>query len=343
MVVYRPQAPRRPDQLIQKPKATHVVSISKCTNDYARALANPFTGPLACVPSYPAMMSLKTKQWTKGTFSTSATTGLGFCVVDPYRTAFNDVNSNVVSFSTYALSTINSLAPGAFGFPTNAQFSTAELGPLPSQLQFRLVACGVRIRYIGTELNRGGQKIGLMDPTRSSLDGHGIADFNAEITSVKFPIAREWTSVLYRPVDNADLTFATSITPGYNFSMGFIVQGASSTTPLEYEYELYSVVEYQGRIARGQTPSHYDPTGMAAVNSVSVLSKALLPNSQSDAARETQIIGQTTHYIANGISHANTISKTIDNAVQGGSSLMSSLGKAWNFVEGLAAPLMALI
>lgn len=334
----KPKAAARP---AGKPKS--VVTMSKCASDYTRALTNPFTGPLACIPSYPAMNSLKTRQWAKGNVSTSATTGFGFIVVDPTRAMFNDGNAVYYTLSTFAGTSIADTGTGVSVGNTNAQFSYLQVGPLASQLQFRVVACGVRIRYIGTENNRGGSKTGLSDPTHDTLIGRTVVNFNAEETSKRFAVNRNWTQVLYRPVITNELEYAPQIYSTACPNMGFIIQGASNTTPLEYEFEVYAIGEYQGRDARGQTSSHYDPTGFAAVNTVSNTSLALRPNDHPDKTRENMMMQQTNHYIANGISTVSHTAQHISNAVDAGSDFMSSVGKAFSFVEGLVAPIMAII
>lgn len=316
--------------------------MSKCAHDYARCLSNPFTGPLACVPSYPAMMSLKTRSWSRGTFSTG-TNGFGFVIVDPFRGGFNDSNSVSWSTSLYAGTTCSVGGTDVLFSNTNAQYQLSSLGDDPALLQARVVAAGLRIRYIGTELNRGGQKIGLMDPTHDSLDGRNISSANNELQSKVFPVSREWSTVLYRPVFDYELNYQQTSPPTNDeFYMGFLVQAASSATPLEYEFEFYVITEYQGRTVRGQTASHHDPVGFAAVNTTATTSKSLLPNSEKDTHREESFLGQVSRYVKDGVTSVTHFIESAEQAYEVGADIVSGGTKLLGKIEGLAKPILSI-
>jgi len=145
----------------------------------------------------------------------------------------------------------------------------------------------------------------LSDPTHTSLDGRSLSDFDAEVQSRRFPVDRKWLTVLYRPVVDVDDEFKGTFPNGAtdpNWYMGFALAGASATTALTYEWEYYSIYEYQGRNIRGMAPSHYDPTGYAAVHSVSQMGKHLLPSDQDASTRSGSFLSEVGNYLGSALS-----------------------------------------
>lgn len=300
-----------------KPKSAQGPRLSKCAADYARCLANPFSGPLACVPSFPATSSLKSRVWIKGVFSTG-TSGIGFIAADPSSMCVYNPPANAATFFTL---------PGFAG--TDMNFGSANVGfassnavnaagnVSPSGVVYRVVSCGLRIRYIGTELNRGGIILGLHDLNHNSLYERDFASIDGEINSVRFRVDREWKTVLYKPVIDTDDNFASAFptfTPSGNdnsFYMGFIVSSPTATIPESYEYEIYGVYEFQGRIIRGQTPSHFDPVGYAAAHSVSQSPTQMIPFSGPAEVHEQSFLQKTVGYLEDGISVAGRIGKAV--------------------------------
>ncbi len=288
------------EAMTEMSKTSHV---SRGSSDYARCVANPFDGPVGGIPSFPSVKSIKQRAWAKGVLNTSPTTGFGYIVVNPSQLSFNDAvgvgytNSN---FNDTVIGVPGSGSGNAF-ITSNSQYDTSQLGTTAASLQFRVVACGVRVRYVGSELERGGQKVGLMDPTHDTLVGRGISDFDAELDSKRFAVSREWTYVLYRPITNSELQYQSTVDP--SFSMGFTIQASSATTSLTYEFEAYVVTEFQGRTIRGQTPTLHDPTGFAAVDYTLQTSKHLLPTTSNNSKREGSVMSDVIKYIAHGVSH----------------------------------------
>lgn len=259
-----------------------MTSISNCTSDYARALVNPFSGPLACVPNYPALLTLKQRSYVKGTFATG-TTGNGWIVADPSYSAVNDQTSAFSTLSTFGGTTVNLVGGGGVQqTESNSQYALGTIGPGLSLV--RNVAFGIRIRYIGTELDRGGQIVALCDPNHNSLQGRAFTDFDAEEVSRRFPVDRQWVTVLYSPYFVTDTDFFSNFpvyTPAAtdpSFFMGIMVQAASAGVSLSYEYEVYGLYEFQGRNIRGMTPSHVDNVGFGAVNAAGAFGAVSKPH-----------------------------------------------------------------
>lgn len=320
------------------------MSLSACAADYAKCLANPFTGPLACIPDFPVLYSSKQRVWAKGSFSTG-TLGLGFIVANPLAAAANDLTCVWTSSAIYALNSVDITNVNTVTVLSNSQYANANFGPTPANIQCRIVGAGLRIRYMGSELNRGGYKIALLDPTHDSLNNATVATMRAEPTSVEFAVKREWTQVLYRPVYNDEMQFADAINTAAPY-MAFLVQSATATTSLEYEYEFSVVYEFQGRTIKSMTPSHSDPTGFAAVNASSLTSPALIPNNTPDKQRENMSLQTAAHYVGQGISSVSSGLETASGFVKSGAKVVSQAHNFWKDIEeifSMAAPLLFLL
>lgn len=175
---------------------------------------------------------------------------------------------------------------------SNSQYSIASFSP--TALRGRVVAAGLRIRYVGTELQKGGDHTGLTEPNHAPLVNMTIANFNQYMEAGKLsPDGAKWSSITYRPVDDSDDDFigaAAGISPAYgsqnSYFMGFVVQcpDGSGANPSLYAYEAYVQCEYIGSVVRTKTPSTVDLAGHSAVNSAAAFSPHVNKASQLPAA-----------------------------------------------------------
>lgn len=288
--------------------------LSPCASKYARALANPFSGPLACIPNFPALMSQKSRPFVKGTFSTG-TTGFGGIVYDPFCSAVNDIICVVTTSATYATSALPTISTaGASLAYSNAEYQTASFNTTAQSNQYRIVGAGVRVRYIGTELNRGGQLIGLLHPQHDTLSGLTLAQVDAFDESERLSVSHDkWSTVLYRPIDADDLSFSPGggvdpgnafPVPGDSYIMGFAVQAASAGTSLAYEYECYAVIEYNGPNIRAKDPSHVDGPGFDAVHAATAFTAHLKPTQNTSESVMAKFEASASDYLQRGMSWA---------------------------------------
>jgi hypothetical protein len=272
------------------------MGLSGCALDYARCLVNPFTGPLACVPNYPALLTQKQKVWIKGTMQTGPANGFGWIVVSPEWAAADDQVSCYSTTSSYAEPTgfVNLVTgPGIAGTASNSQYKGAAFSE--SDTLYRVVASGLRVRYTGTTFNQGGLATALTDPNHNSLQGLLQSGFDAEQPSRRFPVNREWVNVLYSPYHVTDTDFASTFpthTPDPtdpSFYMGYYVTVPSGVS-LSFDFEFFTVFEYQGPNIRGMTPSHFDPTGFAAVHGSAVSGGVNMPTNGSSESKEASFV-----------------------------------------------------
>jgi hypothetical protein len=286
-----------------------VAVLSKATSDYARSLANPVAGPLTGIPVHPAQFSKKFRTWVKGAFDVQSLNGIGWIGFSPKSAVTNDSDTCLTSKTggTQAYWFDFDLGTGQQNqFMSNSEYASAQIGDLDNQFVYRLVSASVRVRYIGTELNRSGQVVGLLDPNHTTLQGRTLSDLDGEETSKRFPVNRDWITVLYRPVDSDDFNFDNAIptyVPGSgtdkNYFMGFAIQSPIGvSTP--FEFECHATFEAFGKNIRAMTPSHVDSTGFAAVHAVSQLGVNLRPTTLPLNTIEKMMVQDSETYVAHG-------------------------------------------
>lgn len=291
--------------------------LSKCAENYARSLADPFNGPQdACVPNYPALQTKRQRVWVKGVAVTSNTTGIGFVVCDPRNSMASDSGS--VSFSSNATTFIGTgfppaaAAAGTTGVGTNSEFQAADFGDDPDQILGRVVSCGLRVRYTGTELGRGGQLVCVQHPLHAQIAGDDPPAVDAIEESIRLPVpSNKWTNILYRPLDTADLEMSSAVANIYgdpNFPdawyMGVLLIAPDPATSVSYEFEFYANHELNGQNVRGRLPSHVDYAGFAAVHATSQLSSYLRPSQEPSASLASRFLGGAEKYLKEGLSWA---------------------------------------
>lgn len=313
--------------------------LSHCAADYAAALANPFTGPLACIPDYPVLMTRKVRSFAKGVVSTG-TAGFGFVAITPQNGVANDLRFcgfTDAAFTGTAPTMTTGNVTGINYSSSNAEYVAATFGS--GLNQYRVVSCGLRIRYVGTELDRGGQLVGYHDPQHFSIMaspgvGRTVSSLDGEVESRRFPVDRSWKTVLYRPVDDVD----NQLDPGTRFMgpvldvdadgvwyMTFYILAASAATSLTYEWEAYATYEISGRNVRGKTVSHFDPPGFASVHAASVQTQLLLPSQLNDGERVTSFLREAGSYLNTAISGVRGFISDVTPVVSGVSSMIAEM------------------
>ena len=295
-------------------------NLSKCAQEYAASIANPFAdGPDgACIPDAPALMTRRTKVWSKGTFSTSTNAGAlgtGYCVLDPLAAIASDRFCVYTNDPARTAASINISTVGQYvGHSSQSEYLTADVSS--TGIQPRVVSAGLKIRNISSTLNKGGFIVGLHEPAHVCLDGYDIPtmDLYLEAGDRLSANSKEFSVLTYRPVDSTDLDWveafpAVNPSPGQaNMAyMGFIVQSPDSAgmNPQLYEYEAFVNFEVQGQRALGKIASHADPQGYAAVNAMTVFAKKLhSPHQDNPQHISSAFVEGSEHYLNNHMSHS---------------------------------------
>jgi hypothetical protein len=278
--------------------------------------------------------SAKYRVFARGTAYTG-TAGVGFISLDPRATAANDQHAIRYTSASYAGTTIvDGTNPGVSTAVTNAPYASAQIDP--DIVQYRVVGCGLRVRYGGTELNRGGFKIAFVDPTHRSVETRDEASLLSEPQAKKLSVTRNWTNLLYRPVLNSDISFNSNTTPDAPYMAVMLVSPDTSIAEL-FEWEVYSLLEYQGASVRGQTHTNADPVGFAAVSAVANQTNGVMQG--NSAGHVNQMMKAVHHYLGNGISGVVDVAQTIPKVAN---TAMTAMDIFEDVLE-IGLPLLALL
>jgi len=261
---------------------------------YANAIANPFAANAfgACIPVGNFRPSMKNH--ARAFFSvTIGANGLGYFAYSPCLA--NNTTSCFYTTGTYA-GTI--ALPGdttAVGVVTGQiptlPFSSVQLIETDSpgsrnDVQGRIVSAGLKWRYTGTELNRGGTILAYSDPLHQTLESVSYSTLSSftesAMTAPDSNHASDYLTVFacnYRELNYPDTTVDTSSTVDilscvypYSDQVGTIssantgapiavvyFQGAKDNT---YIVEVVIHSEYEGRLAQQMlTPNNSDEQG----------------------------------------------------------------------------------
>lgn len=271
--------------------------LSPMALQYAKALGNPFDSIQgAYVPLAPVLPSKKLTVWNKGSLITG-TQGVGFLGFSPYGGVVNDSTSVSYTLANYAGTTFNpGAAIGAYGSNTNSPYLSSAFGNADELADFRLVSAGIRVRYTGTELNRGGSIVGLSQPEGASLSGAGTARsaFLAYNGVQSVPVGTGWVSVVWSPTTYYDYDF-TYQTPGVvaECPMGILIT-SPVLTGVSFDFEVVAHYEIMGQNIPDKTSSKGDVVGASAVADFVTQSWASLSSAHLHATRLASVISGAT-------------------------------------------------
>lgn len=256
----------------------NVPHLSPCAVLYNRALTNPFGGfeHLPCIPDTLSVPSIKFSTMARGTLAIG-TAGVGYIFLRPFCVA-NDEACGAYTTSTFTLDHFTSvpepLTEGEPSFFNDSPYSTADLAGNDA----RVVGAGIRVSYMGTELNRGGVVILHRQPS-----GNNVPELSNDVSllknrpTVQGIATRDSESVNYRP-DNPDQFGYSDATIAGPHSLLIYISGAVPGTTWAFEIiQFYEMVGTRGN----PTMSHSDPVGMGAViGSTPVVNSILPPKAQ---------------------------------------------------------------
>lgn len=231
--------------------------LEKCVVDYTNSVLNPFAlhqGP--CVPVFPGIPSLKQTFRARGVAAIGAAQ-VGFVGVNlaAYADSTNGQSNVIHSTGTYAGSTIEPAngSNGVLPARHNSPYAPSDFGV--GYLESRLVSCGIKCRYIGTELERSGNLVAIADPHGHDLDGNTITSLMLYDKGESQPHDRKWRGISWTPTTIDDTGFTSSgVTrnaPG-NSPMAVMFTGSPGQ---QVEFETIWHFELIGKDARGKTPT----------------------------------------------------------------------------------------
>jgi hypothetical protein len=276
-------------------------ALSDCTHEYACCLVNPFTGPLACVPNFPVLQTRKVRYFARGNFSTGVS-GIGWIACDPNYGVTSDFAMTFFTLPAYTLNVVN-FADTNVGFSSsNSDYVHTVFGASGTGAEWRVVSCGLRIRYTSTELNRGGQIFALTEPSHNSVQNFSQGDINGYTETKWFPVTdRDWVTIVWYPILSYEFDFSNTfilfnpVGGAYlaqaSFPMVFYITAPG--TPITFDYECFAVYELNGLHIQGKTVSHADASGFASVHSAIASDRILDPYNANAMSVERKAVRKT--------------------------------------------------
>lgn len=297
--------------------------MTSCAAHYAAAIGAPFSPQAigACVPTFPARPSYKVHSRITGVFSVG--TNIGYVAIAP--TCTNNLASIYYTDTNFAGTSLSASATGVSPMSNSANaYASGAFIPASSAIDGmvgRIVSVGLRVRYVGTELERSGLVYGLVHPAHASLHSYTVPQLTAYRECIRRPVTRNWTTIVASAVnfeesvypDVSDL-IALGVSP-FNqaqleacfpfstgspvttsnptlgaFIMAIVVTGSTGNT---YEWELITHQELIGpQVQNAVTPSHSDQIGLS--NVIEIKAKAdLFSASNSSNAPYEKVFGST--------------------------------------------------
>jgi len=270
-----PMSKPKKNKRVRKARPQSAVQVlAPCSRDYFHALVDPFsyytsTRPAPCYPDLLDTPSLKLGFRARGVIDIPAT-GWAFIVANPFYPISG-------SGSTYpnAAAVVTNASYSSLAFPisstvTSGNATTFTLGNSPYSFgdipNYRPVALGMRVRYTGTELNRGGRIIPVFFPTGRSLAGVVPNDLLANDNVHSEPVDRRWHGTFWRPTITQDTIYRTVSESLSGSSTGIAVSGIPGTA--QYEYEIVWYMEYLPTTSHplsSLSKSDSDLTGLSSV------------------------------------------------------------------------------
>ena len=270
-----------------------------CSVDYALALAQPFAAEGACLPYIPAIPSRKTKVFARGT----ATIGLGgYGWVLIRRRPDNNGGTLAYTTGAYAGTSTTSMSHLDAGVSIgthNGDYNSVDFTQLGSPLSARVVAGGVRVRYIGTELNRSGQILAFEHPDHHNLDAEFSWNDIGKYDRAQYVApseARDWVATTWQPVRATDFNYHNGVSdaPFQDWTQAIMFSGVPGE---QYFFEYVTHFEYVGDQVRGKTAnrSEQDITGKTvslmgtiATKTYDALSNMALPAAKAWVTKSLQ-------------------------------------------------------
>lgn len=257
--------PPREQAHLNRSGKVNVGGLSKISQDYARALADPKNAPLTGVPTtWPLAQSFKFRAMATGT-GAIGTAGYGFVQCSPQRGMANSIAAIYTSGNAYALSTLPAtyVETGVSTKSTNSPFAQSTFAATANGNQGRVVGAVLALWYTGTEVNLSGETLALRQPDNEALTG-GLSweVLNAFPTADRNPVTtkRSRVGVLYVPTEAGDVDYnVPNVDP---LCMAIMIQGVAGQT---FGWEFYGMYEVIGTNIPSATVTGGDPDGFTAV------------------------------------------------------------------------------
>ena len=286
------------------------LNLSSATEAYMHAMVNPSDAPAAGMP-IGGVPSEKNKCWARGRMSTG-TAGVGYILGTPGGITQNDARCAVVTGPLFAGTTLSNtvVANNVIAVNGNSPYSSAQYGA--TLLKSRFVCGEIRVRYIGTELNRGGDAVVYCDTNHNSLLGYSEANLLSYAACGRsFISMQEWISCKYNgvvdPTEENFVTDSTSSVLAKNSAPCMVIWINSAVPAQPFDYEVWGHFEVIGSLGASMTTTNPDPTGHTATNSAAQTSQISHPGSHDEHDYGTTFMGKLFHTVTTGVTKVGDI------------------------------------
>lgn len=261
----------------------------ECARHYGETLINPFDSPAgACVPVLPCLNTAKRKIFCRGTGFCQSN---GFGGLTCYTSLAGDTPAAIYTTGTGASNTMTWDPAHMTKTPPNSELTAANFSD--QLVQARIVGLGIRLRYIGKEVDMNGSVFALEEPNHGKTDTMNIDDLRAYDRVKTKPFSREWVVAAWQPVLPIETAFSNNAyaspfsTPTNPLIILISCQGSGTAgnPSLPFEWEYYAHYESIGVQARGKSESHIAPVQAQRV--MAAMQKA--PTEVFDAASNHQV------------------------------------------------------
>jgi len=274
----KPIKRNKPKAIMAKMTQPGVTADPLCSS-YCQTLCNPFV-PTSCgVPAWPAEPSRNVHIWVRGTTVASSSEKFMFVLFNPKSSIINSGFAED-AFCVYTgahnygdtMFQRNGAVAGVQEYASNSPYN-ASFFDNANHNRWRMVSAGLRVRYTGTEMARGGTLVGL---NRPNLSGERFADLMKYPFVHSVPVEKKWTTVLWAPRNPDDMAYqgiyvepsidAPQVLNDQYFELGICGNVADATAGGTFEFECFANFEVTGEslsnvIPRSVTENIYTVAG----------------------------------------------------------------------------------
>lgn len=245
------------EKKVQRPKKFGLPDPSaECLGGYAACLADPFEAQPSCVPIFPSPISRKVKYFNRSSVY-AGTNGVGYVLFSPSYgvTSSNSIITTGDDYTGDTTSTFATSGTGVNASSTNSPLSTASFGADSDEMKFRLVSAGIRIKWAGTNLNRGGSIRSLVSVNHESVTSHDSYSTLGKYVQTKISDVKDgWVTLTWTPIERSELDFTTI--PGVTYNMVMAIHTPAVGTDAIFAYECFANYELIGQTVHGKTASY---------------------------------------------------------------------------------------
>jgi hypothetical protein len=156
------------------------------------------------------------------------------------------------------------------------------------QVQVRIVGCGLRIRFIGRQIDMNGRAFALEEPSHRDTINFTVPQVQRYDRCKSKPFSRKWVVATWQPVRPGEQAYhdnAFGATDDSHDEPLCILLQAQSGVQCPFEWEYFCHYEAVGEAARGKTRSHIAP--IAGPKAIAALQRA--PTEVYDAVSNHEV------------------------------------------------------